>query len=201
MDTTPYVFSRYNIDAVSYPKSPGVLVNRVYYNRLKCKNARGDRAQLSMSRTGGTIPGTLPVKYTMYPSAGNTLDTMLLFLGNSNKKFAGVVPLPIDLGAAGYTGCALAINPLIGFVQQASPFSFPIPNDQGLAGLLLYFQGIAIDTSKGVIVPTEDAWQTRLIRTRRRRSLYQTVYRSRYTTQADGFMSTTFFYAPVIRLQ
>lgn len=77
-----------------------------------------------------------------------------------------------------------------------------LPNDPGLAGVWLFLQGIAVDSGTGTIVPTTEAWQAGLIPSPLPPQPYQSLYRSRYSTDpSTGLMHATSYFAPVMRFQ
>lgn len=127
-----YQFSRYNIDAVTYPTSAASLTSRVFRNTA-CTNTRGDTLTISISRTTGVLGGPLDVRFRATPATGGKLDVLILMLGADNKRFGGSIPLPLALGSA-FPNCSLAIDPLISLA--AAPIK--LPNNPMLADTQLY---------------------------------------------------------------
>lgn len=190
-----YVFSRYNVDAVSYPQSAGSLVTRVFRD-TSCTNLRADTHAISLTRSTGVIGGQIDVTSTPVVGGSGKLDIVLLLIGASNKTAFGNVPLPQALGAS-QPGCSLAIDPLL--VLPASP-AIPLPQDPTLAGVQLFFQGFAGDSSTGDWVLSADAWSLRILDNPPKAQGFQCNFLARYTNQTSGSMSNGFFYVPVLRL-
>ena len=191
-----YTFSRYNVDAVTYPQTAGSLVSRVFRD-TSCKNSRGDSLAISMTRSTGTLGGPLDVKFTPRPASGGKLDVLAMMLGATNKKLGGTIALPLSLGAA-YPGCSLAIDPLL--VLPAVPLT--VPNRPTLADTQLYVQGFALDSTTADFVVSEDAWTLRILDNPPKAQGFQSVFLTKWTPTANqptGFMSRGFYYAPVLR--
>jgi hypothetical protein len=85
------------------------------------------------------------------------------------------------------------------FWGTTSPIQMVIPMAQTLVGVHFFLQGIAIDSSKAVFVPTTSAWQVQLVGNPPAAQGWNSVYRANYMNEATGFGSPTFFYAPVLR--
>lgn len=189
-----YLFSRYNIDGVSYPQTPGSLVTRVFRN-TNCANRRGDKHAIALARSTGILGQSIVVKSTPKAAVGGKLDIELLILGGSNKLAFGNVPLPLYLGSA-YPGCALSVDPLL--FLPTNPI--PLPANPSLAGTHLYFQGFAADSATGDFVLSADAWSLRVLDNPPKIRGFQSVFLSKWSNQPTGVMSMGFFYAPVVRL-
>ncbi len=192
----PYVYQKWSADAAFIARTPGSITSRIWENR-SCFNAGGDQAYLSISRTSGVLGGSLDVRYTMKPAAGHNLNAMLNWIGSNNLKW-GAIPLPLPLGFLGMPKCVLATDILLTQVGLASPVKWPIPNNNSLVGLTLFTQGMALDTKSSRMVITDNAWAVRLLPNPPGVQLFQSLYRSRYTNQTTGFMSTG-FYAPIVQ--
>jgi hypothetical protein len=192
----PYVRTPWSADAAYIAKTPGSITSRIWENR-SCFNAGGDQAYLSISRTTGVLGGSMDVRYTMKPAAGHNLDALLNWIGSNNLKW-GAIPLPLPLGFLGMPKCVLATDILLTQVGLTSPVKWPIPNNNALVGLTLYTQGMALDTKSSRMVITDNAWAVRLLPNPPGPQPFQSLYRSRYTNQTTGFMSSG-FYAPVIQ--
>jgi len=192
-----YSYLRWSEDGVSYPKSQGSLVTKVWEDK-NCGNKRADKASLLLSRTGNLIGGTIDVRYSMYPGTTSPLDIMVVWLGGSNRSL-GPIKLPIDLTGLGMPNCMLATDILVAKAATSSPLQWAVPNQAGLAGQTLFLQGMAIDSKKSAMVVTYNAWQVTILPSTPTAQGWQSVFRSRYTGQTTGYMSPTFYYAPVIR--
>lgn len=195
-----YTFARYNIDAVTHPDATrtGSMTSRVFRN-ASCLSARGDKLTMSITRSTGVIGGPLDVNLTATPATGGKLDVSILLLGATNKLLGGSVPLPIALGSS-FPNCSLAIDPLLSFPAG----TIMLPDDATLAGTQLYFQGVAIDSTTLDVAISQDAWTIRILDKIPARQPYQSIFRSRWTTQLNqptGFKSNGFFYAPTMRFQ
>ncbi|MCB9883598.1 MAG: hypothetical protein H6834_17555 [Planctomycetes bacterium] len=189
-----YVFSRYNIDAVSYPVSPASLVTRVFRD-TSCSNSRGDSHSITLTRSTGVLGGQIDVTSTPVLGGTGKLDIQLLFLGATNKTF-GSIPLPIPIGAS-HPGCSIAIEPLL--VLPASP-AIMLPNNPALADTHLYFQGFAADSTTGDWVLSQDAWSLRILDNPPKGQGFQSNFLARYVNQTSGSMSVGFYYAPVMKI-
>lgn len=192
-----YEFVRWNVDAVSAWKTTEALYSRVW-NDSACKNLGGDSASLSISRRTGVLGQSLDVKYTMSPGTGRRLDVMLSWLGISNRRL-GAISLPLDLTGLGMPSCALATDILVTQATTSSPIQWPLPNDNSLAGVVLYTQGLAANAAAGNFVVTDDAYQVLLRSNTPTPGVAQSVFRARDNSQATGFNSPTAYYAAILK--
>ncbi len=111
--------------------------------------------------SGGTpelrpVPGQVPKLGHAYGMQMNKLPTdpmspVFVVVGFSNASLTSApdVTLPAALDALGLAGCSLFVSDDVTFPVQkfgnTATWSVQIPDDPTLAGLIVYFQGIALD--------------------------------------------------------
>ncbi|PIE24197.1 MAG: hypothetical protein CSA62_05180 [Planctomycetota bacterium] len=202
VEAQSYAFSRWSIDAHIRWNTPRPSAGKIWENK-GCSDAAGNKAALSISSTGGVVGAQLGVKFVLTPASGSTLDTVVNWLGFSNKRY-GPAKLPLDVsGLWGMKNCMLATDITALRVIKTSVLTptvqWQIPNNPKFAGVSVYTQGLAMDSKKGTAVLTGRAdsaeiapaagWQD---------GPGQSVFRARYTNQAEGFMSPSFYF-PIVK--
>ncbi|MFT4514212.1 MAG: arylsulfatase B [Planctomycetota bacterium] len=106
--------------------------------------------------SGGGISPTLGALSSPTPGANFTLQTTGLSgselatvgaVGFTDQTWNGV-PLPVDLTAAGFTGCSLHIDPILTFVAvptgTSSSWTVALPNNAALIGQQLFAQAFPL---------------------------------------------------------
>ncbi len=194
-----YQFVRWSEDGVSYPKSAGSLVTRIWEDKT-CSNSRGDQAYILLSRTSNLIGGTIDVRFYLKPASTGNLDLFLGWLGASHRSFGGI-PLPLSLAALGLGTCKLATDIQLTGVATTAPLRWSVPNLPALAGKTLFTQGMALDSKSGAFVTTYNAFQLTFVPNPPPAQPYQSVFRSRYAGQTTGYMSPSFYYGPVVQFR
>jgi PKD repeat protein len=151
------------------PFAPRVWNGTLFYETNNITGAAG------YGFFGEGCPGTLgivEVQNSNQPTIGGTLSTTvtnlqtgiaLMILGTSNT-LSGAIPLPLDLGFLGATGCSLRVSldvtaTVVG-APPSAPWSFTIPNVPTLLGFLLYNQAASLDpiNSFGFVLSDAYGW-------------------------------------------
>jgi len=135
--------------------SPRGWAGTLYYSTNNVGNLAG------YGWFGPGCPGTLgpiSITATSQPQIGGVLSTNLnnlqfgiavMVLGLSNTLSGGAIPLPLDLGLLGASGCPLrvsldATDTVVGVAPNAT-WNFAIPNNPLLMGFKLYNQAASLD--------------------------------------------------------
>ena len=131
-----------------------------YTLRLSC-----DESALYHTFTGGCVGSnslvpTWRVRYLEQPLVGTTLvgefgnapanGVVFPFAGFSRTLAGGSIPLPLDLGVAGAPGCVIGVDPayLTALLTDGlgnATWSFVIPQNPSLSGIVLAQQGFVLD--------------------------------------------------------
>jgi hypothetical protein len=195
-----YVYSRWSVDATQYWWTARPSSTKVWEDK-SCTDPAGNQAYMGIGTSGGAPGQNLEVKFTMKPSASNNLDLFVNWLGFSNQSW-GPIGLPLDLtGFRGWTGCQLAVSMDVLAVATTSPVLWPIPNDPLLAGATIFTHGMAVDSVKGDMVMSYNAYSAQISPLNGySNGPSQMVYRAKDNTQTSGYRSNATFYAPVIKL-
>lgn len=103
----------------------------------------------SLVSTSGSFP-YVNESFSMVitPAGGSAFQQAIGLIGLSDQSLGGL-PLPLDLGPIGFVGCSLYVSAdatqnLPSFGGAAS-WMVPFPNDVGLAGAQIFFQGVVLD--------------------------------------------------------
>jgi hypothetical protein len=159
-----------------------------------CTGTNGERVSLGLSSAATLVlGGTMTVNMT-----NTSLAAFANWLGFDNRTWLGV-PLPVDLGFLGASGCSLGTDLA---VQQigGGPFTWPIPPVPSLEGEVVFTQalGLAANANAGGFV-TSDVFQVRLGGTTAAPGTFQSVYRRSDLGLPTGFMSAASFHGAIVR--
>ncbi len=121
-------------------------------NYASKRTAFGTACPGSNSKSLAMTDNGAPYGATWSPQVTNAQASTVcaLFVGLSNTKFQGAIPLPLPLDGVGATGCKLYVDPLLTIGRGANTagtatFSMPIPDQPSLYGVTLYHQAMALD--------------------------------------------------------
>jgi hypothetical protein len=113
-------------------------------------NATGQTTPLNATGSVGLATATGIMTFTNTLASGPASAPAALFIGDTNSRLGGQIPLPVDLAIIGSPGCFVNINPLlsIGATTSASggaTSSITTPMTTANSGIRLRAQWAAVD--------------------------------------------------------